>query len=105
MSNSKLLLAKISSGLLLECFIITIILSTVIFLLDHPIKYVLFIFGVSLTWLLFLTVSRYDYTFKLSLPISDKIVDYFFIVCAAVVFAFKIFAHHQTNTSYIHSQI
>src|SRR5215212_2030664 len=105
MSNSKLLLAKISNGLLLEYLIITIILSTVIFLLDHPIKYVLFIFGVSLTWLLFLTVSRYDYTFKLSLPISDKIVDYFFIVCSAAVLAFNIFANHIMNISFILSII
>ena len=104
MSNSKLLLAKISSRLL-ECFIITIILSLVIFLLDHPIKYMLFIFGLSLTWLLFLTTWRYDYKIKSSIAISSKHIDYFFLVCSTIVLASNIFSNHIMNIIFIPSVI
>ena len=104
MSNKKLLLVKNSSGVL-ECLIITIILSMVIFLLEHPIKYVLFIFGLSLTWLLFLKVSRYDCKFKLSPMFSAKLIDYFFIACSMAVLASNIFANHIVNISFILSVI
>jgi hypothetical protein len=86
-------------------FIIAIVLSLVILLLDHPVKYVLYIFGLSLTGILFLITDRCDYKFKLSMPFSFNVVDYFFIACSIGVLASNIFANPIMNISFILSVI
>ena len=87
-------------------FITAIILSVVILLLDHPIKYVLYFFGLTLTGILFLIIRRYNnYKFELAIPISYKIVDYLFLMCTVTVLISNIFANSIVNVNFIPSII
>jgi len=83
---------------LIGYFVIAIVLCPVLLLLDHPIKYVLYIFGLSLTGLLFLICAfRYDYKFKLAIPHPVKIIDFFLIVCSITLLVSNMFANPIMN--------
>src|SRR5918999_2413845 len=93
MFHRTLFINKIPTRLM-DLFIVLVIESVVILFLDHPIKYALYIFALSLTGLLFLIAFRYDCKFKLKLAnlLSFKIIDYFFIICSVAVLASTIFS-------------
>jgi hypothetical protein len=104
MFKSELIPAKMFRGLTAS-FTIAIILSLVIFLLNHPIKYVLYIFGLSLTGLLFLMAFRYDYKFRLPMHLPVKIIDYFFILCSVLVLVSNILGNPIVIINFILSVI
>ena len=81
---------------------IAITLSVVLLLLEHPIKYALYIFGLSLTALLFLAyVSEYHYKLKLITPQSVRIVDYLLIACSITLLVSNVFVRPTPIVSFI----
>jgi len=73
--------SDIAKGILISA----IILSVFLFLLDHTIKYLFFIFGLSLALILILLVYQNDFKLKLRIP-SPKLIDYFFVICSILAF-------------------
>jgi hypothetical protein len=86
---NKLLIMR-NPGALIASSIMAIVLSTVVFLLDNPIKYFLYVFGLSLTGLLYLKLFRDGYKIKLVLPTSIKFGDYSLIACSIIVLAYNV---------------
>jgi len=74
--------SDIAKGILISA----ITLSVFLFLLEHTIKYVFFIFGLSLAIILILFLYQNDFRFKLRVP-SPKLIDYFFVTCSLLGFS------------------
>ena len=92
---------RILRGLLVS-LMIAITLSVILLLLEHPIKYALYIFGLSLTALLFLThVSGYYYKIRLITPQSVRFVDYLLIACSITLLASNVFVRPTPIVSFI----
>jgi len=81
--NTKI--SDITKGILISA----IILSVFLFLLDHTIKYVFFIFGLALAIILILFVYQNDFRFKLRIP-HPKLIDYFLVICSFFVFTISL---------------
>ena len=77
--------SDIAKGILISA----IILSVFLFLLDHTIKYVFFIFGLALAIILILFVYQNDFRFKLRIP-HPKLIDYFLVICSFFVFTINL---------------
>jgi len=71
--------SDLAKGILISA----IILAVFLFLLEHTIKYVFFIFGLSLAVILIFFVYKNDFRFKLNTP-SPKLIDYFLVICQLV---------------------
>ncbi|MDP9287618.1 MAG: hypothetical protein M3P08_05405, partial [Thermoproteota archaeon] len=100
MLSSGLALSKIPT-LLIVSLIIAGILSAVVFLINHPIRYMSYIFAVFLVGLVSLIAFKYDNNHKFELSSSSSLlqrflsssqslslknlVDYFFIISSAVL--------------------
>ena len=66
----------------------------------------IYFFGLTLTVILFLITRRCNnYKFKLTIPISYKIVDYLFIIFSVTVLISNIFANSILNINFILSII
>ncbi|MDP9287622.1 MAG: hypothetical protein M3P08_05425 [Thermoproteota archaeon] len=105
MLSSGLALSKIPT-LLIVSLIIAGILSAVVFLINHPIRYMFYIFAVFLVGLVSLIAFKYDNAHKyelsssaLLLPLVSSsiapkdLVDYFFIISSAVLILSNLFSN------------
>ena len=79
-----------ASDILKGIFISAIIFTIFLFFLENSIKYLIYIFGLSLATILIFFVYQNDFKFNLRIP-SLKHVDYFLIVCSILAFTFGIY--------------
>jgi len=84
--SKKIYLYYKISDVLKAILISAIILSVFLVLLDHTIKYLFFIFGLTLAIILIFFVYQNDFRFKLRIP-SSKLIDYFLIICSVLAFS------------------
>lgn len=98
--SSKSKLAKFKSVgdrtllIAIGSLISVIIWSLVLLLLDHPIKYVLYFFGISLAVIFFMMTSKYsEYKFYLKTPISYKAISYCFVVSSTIILISNIYSN------------
>ena len=73
--------SDVTKGILISAIIFTVFL----FFFDSSIKYLFYIFGLSLATILILFVYQNDFKFKLTVP-SPKLIDYFLIICSVLAF-------------------
>jgi len=74
------------SDILKVFLIIAVILSAVLILLEHTVKFALYIFGIFLAGILIVSLLKTDYKFKINIPRIIKFFDYFFIVSSVFLF-------------------
>jgi len=82
-----------------------LILFVLVLLLEHSIKYQLYIFGVSLVVILFIITQKTGYKFTISIPNMIKIFDYFLIVCSLILFTFIVAFNPVNEESFYFSVI
>jgi len=101
----NILTPKKIPAVLMLFMISAIILFVLVLLLEHSIKYQLYIFGVSLVVILYVLVQKTGYKFTLSIPNVIKIFDYFLIVCSLILFTFIIAFNPVNEESFYFSVI
>jgi len=100
MYRNKLPLTEISDYIK-YFLIISIVLSIVLFLLEHPIKYALYLFGILLSGIILLAVFKTDIKFKFNVKFSTKFIDYFLILCAIFVFVSNVFGNLEPTLNFV----
>jgi len=78
-------------NVLIASLIIAIVLSPILFLMEHSVKYSIYVLALSLTGLFAIFSLKSEYQIKFALPNLSKILDYFLIACSIIVFVSIIF--------------
>ena len=100
MNQSKLSFAKISD--FVKAFLIISLISTgILFLLEHEIKYILYIFTVLISGILLLTVFRIQINFNFNLKLFLKFSDYFLILSTIFVFVSNVLGILEPTINFV----
>ncbi len=81
--------------------IISLISTVILFLLEHPIKYALYIFAVLISGIMLLTVFRTKINFDFNLKKLIKFSDYFLILSTVFVFVSNVFSVLEPTINFV----
>jgi len=100
MFEKKFSLSEISD-FIKAILIIGLVLSPVLFLLEHEIKYSLYIFGILFSGIILLAVFKVDIKFNFNVKLLVKFFDYFLILCAIFVFVSNVFGNIESTFNFV----
>jgi len=100
MLENKLLFSEISDYIK-SFLIICLVLSIILFLVEHQIKYTLYLFGILISGIILLAVFNANIKFKINLKFTVKLFDYFLISCAIFVFVSNVFGTLESTLNFV----